>query len=191
MLTLRMATSADAEALVGIYREYIDTPVTFEYTAPSVEEFAGRIEKTLTQYPWLVCEEDGVIIGYAYASRHRERAAYGWNASLSIYLTERCTGRRIGARLYGALLELLRRQNIINVYAAVTDPNPSSHSFHRAEGFEALGTFRHTGYKNGRWYDVVHYEKQLSPLSDSPAAFIPIGELDAAAIEEILARQSA
>ena len=109
-MNIRIATIEDSGAIRAVYAPYIDTPVTFETALPTIEEFEGRVAGILPEYPYLVCEKDGRIIGYAYACRHRERAAYRWNAELSVYLDGAFVAKGLGRRLYGALIDLLRLQ---------------------------------------------------------------------------------
>ena len=151
----RFAAPADSAALLKIYGEYLDTPITFECALPSEAEFAGRIAAVGREYPYLVCLEKGRIVGYAYAHRQAERAAYQWNAELSVYLDRSCTSRGLGRRLYGALIDILRLQGIRTVYGCVTVPNEKSEGLHQALGFRRLGTYRSTGYKCGAWRDVA------------------------------------
>lgn len=135
----RFAAPADSAALLKIYGEYLDTPITFECALPSEAEFAGRIAAIGREYPYLVCLEKGRIVGYAYAHRQAERAAYQWNAELSVYLDRSCTSRGLGRRLYGALIDILRLQGIRTVYGCVTVPNEKSEGLHQALGFPAAG----------------------------------------------------
>lgn len=182
-----MAAERDAPALLAIYRPYIATTVTFEYEAPSEEEFARRIREVLREYPYLVCEAGGQPVGYAYAHRHKERAAYQWDAELSVYLSEAAFGRGVGRALYGALMELLQRQNVRNVYGAITGENARSIRFHRRLGFTELGVYHETGYKCGRWLDVCWMEKRL-PGQTPPLPVRPWRELPEAEVEALLRR---
>ena len=111
-MKLRFASEADVPALLSIYEQYIPTTITFEYTLPSREEFARRVSSISQFYPYLVLEDDGVLLGYAYAHRIAERAAYGWGAELSIYLRPDAAGAGLGTRLYRVLMELLRLQGV-------------------------------------------------------------------------------
>ena len=111
-MTLRFATAADTRACLAIYAQYIDTSITFETVLPSEAEFSGRIASYGAVYPWLIAEEDGRVLAYAYAHRAQERAAYGWNAELSVYVSRDAAGRGLGSKLYGALLALLRAQGV-------------------------------------------------------------------------------
>ena len=149
-MALRLATPMDAPALVGIYGQYIHTPITFEYELPSPREFQDRITHTLEDYPYLVWEENGTPVGYAYAHRFKERAAYQWGAELSVYVAQGHTSQKVGRRLYGALMELLAIQGVRTVYGIVTVPNEKSEGLHRSMGFQDAGICRNTGYVDGR-----------------------------------------
>ena len=187
---IRFAAAADAAALLGIYGQYIDTPITFECARPSEEAFRRRVAEYGAACPYLVWEEDGRILGYAYAHRLGERAAYQWSAELSIYLGRDSTGRGLGRRLYGALMELLRLQGVRTAYGCVTLPNAGSEGLHAAMGFRLTGTWHRAGFKCGAWRDVGWFEKTIAPYDPSPAPVRPIGEVPAAAAAEILERYS-
>ena len=178
MLQIVPAREEDASGLLGIYANYIDTPVTFECRLPSLEEFCGRIRQIQQDYPYLVCRWEGRLAGYAYAHRYQEREAYRWNAELSVYLAPFCTGRGVGTVLYTALLEILKLQQVQNVYGIVTAPNPASEGLHRAMGFSLAGCYHGVGYKCGKWQDVLLFEKQLGAHENPPREFVPIGQLD-------------
>lgn len=166
---IRVATPKDGEALLNIYKGYIEkTAITFETEVPSVEEFSKRIENTLPRFPWLVCEIDGAVAGYAYASKHRERAAYQWSADLSIYVDERYHRRHIATALYQVLAETLRLQGYYTAFAGVTTPNPKSEAFHTAYGFKSIGVFQNVGYKQGQWRGVQWFQYTLSDYVKEP-----------------------
>ena len=129
-MIVRFATPNDSLELLKIYKQYIDTAITFECTLPTEQEFRERIEGIIKEYPYLVCEDDGKIVGYAYAHRHMERGAYGWNAELSVYIDRSFTSRGIGKELYIKLIELLKLQGIKNLYAGITVPNKKSEKLH-------------------------------------------------------------
>ena len=177
-MKLRFAVPEDAKALLRIYAQYIDTNITFEYELPSEEEFAGRILSFSQVYPYLVCEEDGRIVGYAYAHRLQERAAYQWNAELSIYIDREARSRGMGRRMYTALMALLRLQGVKTVYAIVTQPNERSERLHEGMGFARIGVMHNTGYKNGAWHDVAYFEKALAPYENDPQPIVPISEIN-------------
>ena len=140
-MKIRFASPADGASLLGIYAQYIHTPVTFACSLPDKREFARRIADITRVYPYLVCEgEEGRIAGYAYARRHMEREAYRWNAELSVYLDAAFTARGLGKKLYRVLLEILRLQGVRTVYGGVTLPNLPSEKLHESLGFRRLGT---------------------------------------------------
>ncbi len=182
---LRFAAPGDAEALLRIYARYIDTSITFEYDLPSVSEFRQRIETISAEYPYLVWEEHGVLLGYAYAHRYRERAAYQWGAELSVYVDDSAHGRGLGTKLYAALMALLRLQGVRTVYGVVTQPNEKSGRLHTAMGFTPAGTVHAAGFKNGAWHDVTTFEKAIGDY-DAPPPLIPFRDIDPAAAARVL-----
>lgn len=187
MAEIRVATDADAAACRDIYAPYVrDSAITFETTVPSVPAFGDRLTDTLETHPWLVCEHDGSIHGYAYASAHRGRDAYQWAVESSVYVAE--TARRAGVArgLYTSLFELLRRQGFYTVYAGITVPNPPSAAFHESVGFEPVGTYENVGYKHGAWHDVEWWAHTLQDRSGEPTAPVPFDSLDPSAVESDL-----
>ncbi len=187
MITLRIATEKDAAALSRIYKYYVEnTAISFEYIAPDEAEFSQRITHKLEAYPFIVAEDDGKVVGYAYASRFRDRAAYDWSCELSVYIDKNYRGNGIGVRLYGALEQILRLQNLVTLVAGITSPNERSEALHKKMGFTLTGTMDYIGYKNGEWRDVMWYTKVLS--HEPPKPMIPFPELDKAVIAEILSR---
>lgn len=168
-ITLRMACPADAEKMAAIYAPYVEnTSITFEYVPPTAEEFTHRIERILPQYPWLVCEVDGQVAGYCYASPHHERAAFQWDAELSVYVDSRFHRLGIASRLYHAITALLAAQGYCRLYSLITVPNPISVGFHQAHGFSTIATYPATGYKLGEWHDMIVMERPLRKLQDKP-----------------------
>lgn len=166
---IRLATPEDGEVLLNIYKYYIEnTAITFETEVPSVEAFEQRIENTLSRFPWLVCEVDDVVAGYAYASKHRERAAYQWSVDLSIYVDEKYHRRHIAKALYQVLEETLRLQGYYTVFAGVTSPNPKSEAFHAAYGFDTVGVFENVGYKLEQWWGVKWFKYALTDYQKKP-----------------------
>lgn len=159
---IRMATKDDAYDILNIYAPYItDTCVTFEIEVPSFTDFENRIENIMNQYPFLVYEQDGIIAGYAYASKHAERAAYLYSVDVSIYIRHEYQGEGIGKKLYTALFEQLVNQGYYTAYAGISMPNEKSVRLHEAFGFVHAGTFHNIGYKHGKWLDVMWLEKPL------------------------------
>ena len=189
-MIIRLAAQADAPALLRIYGQYMDTPVTFEYTLPTEEAFARRIADISGGYPYLVCEEDGRITGYAYAHRQAERAAYQWNAELSVYLDRACTSRGLGRQLYTALIELLKLQGIRTVYGCVTVPNEKSERLHESLGFRRIGTYRLAGFKAGAWHDVAWFEKPIAPYDQDPIPLLPFPAVPREETDAVLRRFS-
>lgn len=178
-ITMRKATTADAEGILAVYAPYIlNTTITYEYEIPTVEEFQERIRKITEFYPYLVCEDEGEIVGYAYASQHMERAAFRWGAEISIYIKKEYHGNGIAAKLYEQIIDILYRQGVYKVYALIDSPNEKSEHFHIKRGFKEIGCLPHTAYKLGKWCDMKYYEKVLRECEGVP------GELVAAKLAE-------
>lgn len=178
--------------MLAIYAPYVrDTAITFEYEVPTAAEFGARLHHVLPEYPWLVCRAPGQVLGYAYAHRHMERAAYGWNVECSVYVLGSARGRGVGRALYGALLELLRLQGVVNAYGCIAVPNEPSEALHRATGFSLLGHFPASGWKQGRWHDIVWYGRCLQePGAGEPAPLRPFGSLGQELVDEVLRRHA-
>ncbi|MCQ2447783.1 MAG: N-acetyltransferase family protein [Oscillibacter sp.] len=183
---IRLAQQEDAKALLAIYSQYIDTAITFEEKLPSEAEFTQRIQDISAEYPYLVWEEDGKVLGYAYGHRLRERAAYQWDAELSIYLDRSITGKGIGSKLYTVLMELLKLQGICTVYGIVVIPNDPSAALHQRLGFQLTGTFLDTGFKLGKWWGTWWFEKHLLSHDVAPAPLIPFPTVPSNKVAEIL-----
>jgi phosphinothricin acetyltransferase len=178
-VTIRMAAPEDAASLLAIYRPYVEkTAITFEYEVPSVEEFAGRIRHVLTRFPYLAAEKDGKLLGYAYVSPFKERAAYDWAVETSIYVAEDARGCGTGSLLYRTLEEILKAQNITNLNACITYPHPESISFHERFGYKTVAHFTKCGYKLDTWWDMVWMEKMLSNHPEKPQPVIPVTQLE-------------
>jgi phosphinothricin acetyltransferase len=166
-MQIRCARVEDAADLARIYAYYVEnTAITFEYDAPSPDEFRRRIAKTLERYPYLVVEEDGRTFGYAYAAPLIERAACDRSCELSIYLDRTARGRGYGRALYEELERRLQSQGILNLYVSIASPivedeylTHNSELFHGHLGFAKVGEFHKCGYKFGRWYDLIWMEK--------------------------------
>ena len=166
---IRVAQPSDAEAVQAIYAPYVaNTAISFELEAPSVEEVARRIKTVGQRYPWLVYELDGEIVGYAYATAHRERAAYGWSADGAVYLSPQAHRRGIGRALYQRLLAILKLQGVHSLYGGITLPNAGSVGLHEACGFVRVGVYEEVGYKFGAWHDVGWWGLKLNAPSKDP-----------------------
>ncbi len=184
MKTIRFVRQSDIPELLKIYAQYIDTPISFEYGLPSLKEFSERARMISSEYPYFVCEENGELLGYAYAHKFFERAAYQWDVEMTIYLSQKSVGKGVGKCLYNLLFEILKLQNVINLYALVTVGNTASEAFHRALGFHATAVSRKTGFKCGAWQDVTWFEKQLGPFPDSPQPFLLLGQVSPESIKK-------
>ena len=187
--TITFATVDDAKHLVEIYAPYVtNTTITFEYEIPSVEEFASRIKKISSTYPYLVYRVDGVPVGYAYASQFQSRAAFMWDVETSIYVKEEYQNRKIAKKLYDALFTLLKAQGFYNAYAQIAYPNPKSIRFHEKYDFMEIARYRNTGFKLNTWCDLICMEKHLINVNSdiAPKPFLNIHELDASLVANIL-----
>jgi phosphinothricin acetyltransferase len=185
---IRTARLDDAADIVAIYRpSVIEGTATFETTPPSPATMRERLGTRLQHYPWLVWEEQDTVLAYAYAGRFRERAAYDWIAETSIYVREEAQRRGIARRLYGVLLECMRRQGITQAVGVITLPGEASVAMHMAMGFTAAGVWRQSGFKLGRWWDVGVWQKELQSIGATPPPVIPFPRLlDAGKVADLL-----
>lgn len=175
---IRVVTEQDAEEVAGIYEPIVaETHISFESTPPSPPEIADRIQSTLVEYPWLVCEYNERVTGYAYAGAHKERDAYQWGVDVSVYVAEDYRGHGVARGLYASLLELLRKQGFYTAYAVIALPNPASVGLHESLGFTQVGVYEKAGYKQGEWRDVGHWERVLQSHSESPVPPVPFSEV--------------
>lgn len=180
-----MATKADAKEILRIYATYIrDTAISFEYDVPTVEEIAERINSILKKYPYIVAIDNNQIIGYAFVSSFKQRAAYDWAVETTVYISQDCRGKGVGKKLYLTLEEILKRQNILNLNACIaytptenTYLTNASIYFHESLEYKKVGHFTKCGYKFGTWYDVIWMEKIIGDHSANPKPVIPISEL--------------
>lgn len=171
MPLIREANLGDAAAIQAIYAAIVrDTVISFEIDPPTMSQMEERMQAVQQRFPWLVCELDGLVAGYVYASPHHERAAYQWSVNVSVYIHEDHHRRGIGRALYTSLFALLRLQGIYNAYAGITLPNPGSVGLHESMGFEPVGIYQQVGYKFGAWHDVGWWSLALRPLDPEPAA---------------------
>ena len=174
---IRVAEARDAEQIAAIYKPYVEkTAITFEEEPPTAEEIAAKIAKVGATFPFIVFEEPAArageaptILGYAYATRYRERAAYRWSLEDSVYVREDTQGRGIGRALLAALVALLRELGYVKIYAVITPPNPPSVALHERLGFVPLGRFADTAYKLGAWQAIDWMELSLREPSSLPA----------------------
>lgn len=184
-IEIRQVTEDDAEALLEIYRYYVErTAVTFECTVPSVAEFRDRIREITSFYPYIAAVRDGRIIGYSYAHAFVGREAYRWSVETTIYLAADERGHGTGKKLYQALEELLRKMHILTLDACIGRPHGAdpyltdkSAGFHSHMGYNLIGTFPDSGYKFGRWYDMVWMEKVLGAHTPDPLPVVSCSDI--------------
>jgi L-amino acid N-acyltransferase YncA len=159
----------DAAACAAIYAPHVEgSAVSFEEEAPGVGGMAVRIERYGASHAWLVAEQEGEVVGYAYATAFNERPAYRWSASVSVYIAQGARGQGIGRALYGALFERLRERGFRMACAGITLPNAASEGLHESLGFEQVGVNRGIGFKEGAWRDVGWYQRELAPAPEGP-----------------------
>jgi L-amino acid N-acyltransferase YncA len=171
----------DAAPCAEIYAPYVsDTVISLEEVPPTADELRGRMQRITQQYPWLIAEDDdGATAGYAYASQHRERAAYRWASDVTVYLSPAYQRRGIGRALYTALFDLLVFQGVYVACAGVTLPNEASVGLHESMGFLPVGVYKRVAWKFGSWQDVGWWQLQLvEPGADAPAELGPPAHLD-------------
>lgn len=184
---IRIATQDDAKEILYIYSYYIEaTAITFEYELPSLDEFKKRIEKISSQYPWLVYEVDHKIVGYAYASMHKERAAYQWNVELSVYISHHHQGYGIGKKLYRALISIVTYQGYYNAYGCIALPNEKSIALHKYFGFHEIGIFPKSGNKFNTWYDIIWFGKRLKDEDDMLKPLVLITNIKKSIVEKLI-----
>jgi phosphinothricin acetyltransferase len=166
---IRLATAADAKAISEIYGPIVaETPISFELVPPTESEMAGRVVSGLAYAPWLVCVQGAGVAGFAYASKHRERAAYQWSVDVSVYVHERFRRHGVGRGLYTSLFALLRVQRFCAAHAGISLPNAGSVGLHEAMGFRPVGVYPGVGYKCGAWHDVGWWQLALAARVDEP-----------------------
>jgi len=160
--TIRTAVPGDAGGILAVYAPYITgTCVTFETEVPPADVFAARAADIMRNYPYFICQSDGEIIGFAYASKKGERAAYKYSADVSVYVAEKFHKQGIATKLYAALFEEMTASGIFTAFAGIALPNENSVRLHEKFGFTRAGLFRNVGYKHGRWIDLLWMAKQL------------------------------
>jgi L-amino acid N-acyltransferase YncA len=164
---IRFADESDAAAIAAIYRPIVEsTAISFETVAPNREEMAQRIGETTREYPWLVCEIDERLAGYAYATKHRVRSAYRWSVDTSVYVDSSFRKGGVGRGLYGSLFAILSAQGYFNAFAGIALPNAASVGLHEDVGFRKIGVYQRVGYKFGEWRDVGWWQLELVASGD-------------------------
>ncbi|WP_049929085.1 GNAT family N-acetyltransferase [Halopiger goleimassiliensis] len=183
---VRVAEPSDAGAIRDIYAPFCESSaVTFEETPPTEAELVERIESTLETYPWLVCEREGEVVGYAYASKLRKRRAYQWVVELSVYVAADARGTGVGRVLYESLFDVLERQGVCDAYAVTTLPNPATVAFHERLGFDRVVDFPAMGYTEGDWHDVAWWRRSIHEKADDPEPITPFSELELVDVDAV------
>lgn len=178
MTPVRVAKTTDGAAIAAIYAPIVrDTAISFELEPPSADEMGRRVAATLLKLPWLVATHDDVVVGYAYASAHKERPAYRWSVDVTVYVAENARGRGIGSRLYGVLVPTLRLQGFRAAFAGIALPNSGSVALHEAIGFEPIGLYEDVGFKLGQWRSVRWWRLGLSDDAGAPTEPTPFQDL--------------
>lgn len=171
---VRLAEPSDAADIVSIYGPYCDSAiVSFEVVAPTLDQMRERISSVTAAYPWLVAETEGKVVGYVYASRHHERAAYRWSVDVAVYIAPSRQRAGVGRVLYEALFTILRAQGFFKAFAGITLPNPASIGLHESLGFRPAGLLRGVGHKFGKWLDVGWWQLDLQVERDAPSDPVP------------------
>src|SRR6266496_3698930 len=177
---IRLAAPSDACAIAALYAPFVtDSVISFEATPPTGQEMQARVASALDHAPFLVAADpaDGGVLGFAYASKHRERAAYRWSVDVSVYVDERAWRRGVGRGLYTSLFALLRLQGFYTAHAGITLPNPASVGLHESLGFRPVGVYSRVGFKCGRWHDVGWWQLELRDRSGEPRPTLPMEAL--------------
>jgi len=188
---IRVATRDYADGMLEIYAPFIlNSGITQETEVPSLEDFQQRVISNLAERPWLVCEINNQVAGYAYAGKHRDRKGYQWCTEPSVYISEKYFGFGIANALYTALFDILKLQGYVNAYAVITLPNDRSIAFHKKFGFDYLTTYKKIGYKLGQWHDVGWMQYEVNPHKEDPADPIKFSQIDSSVLEPILTRSS-
>lgn len=178
-IIIRPIQISDSVQVLEIYRPYIEnTNITFEYTVPELSDWQKRIIDYKNQFPWLIAESNGEILGYAYAAKHRDRIAYSWCCESSVYLSDNAQGKGLAKILYQKLFEILKLQGYINVYAILTSPNPKSEKFHESFGFNDVGRFYKAGFKFDEWHNTRWMQLHLNEHKIPPGEIIPFSEIE-------------
>lgn len=184
---IRLARADDAAACAALYRPSVDGSwISFEEDAPDAAAMRDRIATIGATYPWLVYVDGDELLGYLYACKHRERAAYRWSVDVSIQVRDGMRRRGIGRALYAVLFRILERQRFHRAYAGIALPNDASIALHRALGFTYVGVYTEVGFKAGSWHDVAWWQRAIasdSTATDAPPEPIPLSQVNAALLE--------
>lgn len=177
-MVIRTAEAEVAEQIAAIYAPFVtDSHTSFETEAPDGAEMARRIRESTQTHPWLVAVRGEEVLGYAYASSHRARAAYQWCVETTVYIREGSRRSGVGRRLYEALFAVLKLQGFQMAYAGVSLPNAGSVGLHEALGFTPVGVYQAAGFKLGRWHDVGWWQRAVQPLRPEPKPPVPFVDI--------------
>lgn len=185
-MDIRSAEIEDAKEILSIYAPYVEkTAITFEYTTPSLSEMERRIEERKDKYPFLLLENQGEILGYAYLSPFKEREAYSWSSETSIYLKMETRGKGLGTMLLSSLEKEAEKMNLLSLDACIAMPREETEyltdqsiRFHEKRGYKRVAHFPQSGYKFGRWFDMVWMEKEIGPHTSLPKNVIWYGNVE-------------
>lgn len=185
-MNYRLVESKDIEAIWLIYQQYITTNITFEYELPSLSVFSDRIQQVMDEYACIVCEKDGEILGFAYAHRFAERAAYQPSVELTVYTSKTSKGLGVGKSLYKLLMKVCQYQGIQTVYGLVTVGNVASELLHKKLGFQRVGTLNQVAYKNDQWLSLSYFEKVLGDYPKAGFDIKPIKQMNSKELQSLL-----
>jgi L-amino acid N-acyltransferase YncA len=186
---LRLVSPDDATQIAAIYAPFCcETAVSFETVAPDEGTIRERIRAVTDRYPWLVAvSKEDVVLGYAYAGKHRERSAYRWSVDFTAYVAPTAKRHGIGTKLYTALAEICRQLGYYRAFAGITLPNEASIRLHEKIGFRPIGVYQRVGFKLGKWHDVGWWSLNLLPETDLPGEPRSIREIvDSPSLKRIL-----
>lgn len=176
---IRLATVEDIGRIKEIYTPYVEnTVLNSEYKVPTMNELVERFELVTKDFPWLVCEIEGEIAAYTYASKPFKREGYKWTAELSVYTDSKYHGKRLASALYESILEILKLQGYYNIYACVLSVNEGSAKFHERHGFKTISIFPKMVYKHNQWIDIMWMGLNVREHDENPKAPITIWDVD-------------
>lgn len=179
-ILIRMATVDDLAAMLAIYTPYVEnTPISFEYVPPTLQEFTARFYEITLRFPWLTAEVNGVVCGYAYAKPSFSRSAYMWNAEVSVYVADGFQRMKLGERMLNAVTGLLMQQGYCKAYGLISARNLASVRLLEKIGFAREGCLCNVGFKHGEWHDILWMGKLLRPLPQVPEKPVACSELPA------------
>ena len=185
--SIKIAQKSNAKGILDIYAPFVEsTTISFELEVPTIQEMEKRIENTLPKYPWLVCVHKNKVVGYAYAGQHRKRIAYQWSTEVSVYVHEGFRKKKIATALYQTLLNVLKHQGFINIYAGIADGNPTSVAFHKNFGFKFFARYENVGYKFKKWCYTEWYSISFLKNNEPPKDLIPIPLIEKNVWNEII-----